>query len=321
MDNYCCYTLRQSSLTQLPLLLLLLLLILLFWLDDNTTNVESFSISSVDRTSSCCCRRREGRLLAVDYSLDCHHLRRPPLLLLSSSSSYHTQWQRDRQSSLLVQRVRRRRQEQFRLFGERPNVTIRDWEEQSDVKGPDIYSFLNSAIESTCSRDIYGIVFDPEGPLDYDCGTDESIRESYDTEDGSCFLVATRTSELSNNSIVGTAAVVVGTSVSYMKSGASLSTPQIVTGAIRRVAIKVDHDDSTDDKNDDNFLLQDLLVRIESHAKHEGVQELILLAYPSSSSSSLSYLRPSPQLVESMGYIELPMKSLVNVMQYCKNIL
>ena len=302
------------------LLLLTTLLLLLIGNGKRIFYVESFSVNVVvDRSSSSL--YRGGRLDTVEDTLDRHHNR---LSLLS--------YNRRRRRS----RSRFRRQEQsdntIRLFGV-PTISIRDWGEEQ--KGTNItighfelYSFLKkfAGIESND-----GTVFDPEGLLEYDCGSDTSIAECYDKEDGSRFLVATHTTTKKSNksTIVGTAAIVVGTSVSYMKSGSSLSTPQIVTGAIRRccVAIKADDkDDDTDDDDDDtddddNLLLQDLLEMIESHAKQVGVQELILLAYNPPTTSTTSYKRPTPDLVESMGYSELPtMKKRLgnNVLQYRK---
>ena len=247
-------------------------------------------------------------------------------------------------------------------------ITIRDWE---DGEGKEIFTFLqNSAAAASVDDDSSSddlTFYDPEGPLEHDCGTENRLKESYNKEDGGCLLVAVMatptkptkdgggrvdysvdsassggsTTTSRSPYIVGTAALITGTSISYLKSGASISSPEIITGAIRRVVVTCTGTSSTNDDDDAHhamkLLLKDLLTELEIRARKEKVQEIILLAYPKQQqllqSSSLSvsakrfqrrqhYLRPYPSLLASMGYEELPMKALAGsgVFQYCKSL-
>mmetsp|Transcript_3209 Transcript_3209/g.7135 ORF Transcript_3209/g.7135 Transcript_3209/m.7135 type:complete len:404 (+) Transcript_3209:625-1836(+) len=215
-------------------------------------------------------------------------------------------------------------------------IEIRDW----DV-GDGIY------IANLLQQSIGSSNFDPEGPLEIDCGSEASIRASYnnngeDDDDGACMLVAERmdiSDDIANNDIlpddttntgrrriVGTAALIVGTPITYMKSGSSMSTPAI-TGAIRRVcAVDVgdhngeDSDNGSNDDNDDDgalSILRKLLMQIEIKATEAGVDELIILAYPASSPQK----RPNGELLEGMGYAKLPSDlNGVEVEQYGKTL-
>mmetsp|Transcript_5479 Transcript_5479/g.6403 ORF Transcript_5479/g.6403 Transcript_5479/m.6403 type:complete len:386 (-) Transcript_5479:7-1164(-) len=176
-------------------------------------------------------------------------------------------------------------------------VRIRDWKEGD---GKYIMDLLLSAESS----------FNPEGPLEIDCGSEESIKESY-SEDGACMLVATTTTDDGKSDrIIGTAALIVGTSVTYLKSGASLSSGTI-TGAIRRVCAVANDGIDTEDS-----ILQSLILKIESRAAEAGVGDLIALAYPAT-----TYHRPKVALLEKMGYSKLPENmDGVDVVQYCKSM-
>jgi len=179
-------------------------------------------------------------------------------------------------------------------------LEIRDWE---GGDGTIIMDLLQS-VESG---------FNPEGPLETDCGSELLIRESY-SEDGACMLIAKKKADgngddydkdTSGAGIVGTAALIVGTPVTYLKSGASMSTP-VTTGAIRRVcAVGNDNDngDNNGNKIDDAFILQNLLMQIESRAAEAGVDELVVLAYPA---TARHRHRPNAALLEQIGYAKLP---------------
>jgi hypothetical protein len=58
---------------------------------------------------------------------------------------------------------------------------VRDQKDEDEVG---IRSLLSSAAS-----------FDPEGPLDIDCGGPQALQESYDPDDGGCFLVAMTTTD------------------------------------------------------------------------------------------------------------------------------
>jgi hypothetical protein len=156
------------------------------------------------------------------------------------------------------------------------------------------------------------LLFDPEGPLSVDCGSDATIQESYLEDDG-CFLVAISNSVDDDDDdddknaamIVGTAGLVIGTAISYLPSGASLSTPT-VTGAVRRVCGK------------SPAVCQQLLVAIDTRAANKKVEELIALAYPP---AEQQIIRPTTNLMESLGYerseSQLPG---TDVVQYAKRL-
>lgn len=174
-------------------------------------------------------------------------------------------------------------------------VRIRDWKEGD---GKHIMDLLRS-VESG---------FNPEGPLEIDCGSEDSIQESY-SEDGACMLVATTDDK--SDRIFGTAALIVGTPVTYLRSGASLSSPG-TTGAVRRVCAVDDDAERTGDS-----VLRSLVTNIEDRAAEAGVSELIALAYPDSGTSRRR--TPNVALLEGMGYTKLPGNlDGVDVVQYYK---
>lgn len=220
-------------------------------------------------------------------------------------------------------------------------IEIRDW----DVgDGTYITNLLSQQSIGSSSN------FDPEGPLEIDCGSEASIRASYNNNredgDGACMLVAERmdisdddiiaddilpgdttaTNINTGRRIVGTAALIVGTPITYMKSGSSMSTPAI-TGAIRRVCA-IDAGDRNGEENDNGsngdddddgalFVLRKLLMQIEIRAMEAGVDELIILAYPAASPQN----RPNAELLEGMGYARLPSELKgVDVEQYGKTL-
>ena len=193
-------------------------------------------------------------------------------------------------------------------------VEIRNWKKGD---GDKIVSLLTSAQEDED--------FDPEGPIYMDCINEDLIQESY-SEDGACLLVAASISTSSHPSqgvslsedhedtnnhntstIIGTAALTIGTSVKYLKSGASISSSDKVTGAIRRVCAI------------EPFIIQRLLRNIEDRAKEVGVNELIVLAYNANTTTSKNY-RPNSTLLEIMGYNALSSSSNFgsSVVQYTK---
>ena len=170
-------------------------------------------------------------------------------------------------------------------------VKVRDWQPQ-DL--PEILALLQTTSDDS---------FDPEGPISLDCADQHSIEESYG-EDG-CFLVAVS----DDDSIVGTAGLVVGTSVQYMKSGASMSSPTI-TGAIRRVCC------NESDNHESCESLEALLADIEKRAAALAADELIILAYPSNTRT-----KPGPALLEKLQYRQLPAQLKgADAIQYSKNL-
>ena len=161
--------------------------------------------------------------------------------------------------------------------------------------------------------------FDPEGMLDVDCGSTQALHESYNPEDGGCFLVAT-TTEKENTSILGTAGLIVGTQIQYLKSGASISSGT-VTGAIRRVVCSSGSLSSFTDekgKRQRTEIIGALLAEIERRAIENEATELIILAYPETSTSTG---RPTPKILQSLGYESLPANLPgVDVEQYYKQL-
>jgi len=176
-------------------------------------------------------------------------------------------------------------------FQTKLSVKIREWRED-DVK--EIQSLLSDSVQSA---------FDPEGPLEVDCGSAAAIQESYNG-DGGCFLVATN--DTNDSEILGTAALIVGTQIAYLKSGASISTAAII-GAVRRVCTVKDADALSSDS-----IIHKLLNEVETRAAQAGAAQLIMLAYPSTR-------RPTPELLQSLGYLEFPAKLPgVDAIQYGK---
>jgi hypothetical protein len=154
--------------------------------------------------------------------------------------------------------------------------------------------------------------FDPEGPLEIDCGSPAAIQESYNRKDGGCFLVATDDrndddDDDDDSDIMGTAALTVGTQIAYLKSGASISSP-VVTGAVRRVCTIAHAPPATQE-----LILQTLLEEIETRAVQHGATELIVLAYPTTR-------RPNHVLLDKRGYRKVLPSNLDGVVQYCRSL-
>ena len=184
---------------------------------------------------------------------------------------------------LFHKRVKLRETVRQRIEHTRATATIRDYQE-GDANA--IQQLLDTSS------------FDPEGPLNADCGSHASIRESY-LEDG-CFLVAT---DEDDDRIVGTAGLMVGTIVSNLASGASVFSPNIVTGAVRRVS------------GLSPALCEQLINELELRAKNQQVHELIALGYPSGQQ------RPTKALLQKLKY-ELTENQLpgVDVVQFRKRL-
>eukprot|EP00977_Amphora_coffeiformis_P004709 scaffold1007_cov176-Amphora_coffeaeformis.AAC.15 len=181
-------------------------------------------------------------------------------------------------------------------------VRMRDFE-QGDAAA--IERLLSSSSSSSLDSS-----FDPEGPLAVDCATDAAIQEWYGSaeDDGCVFLVA----QNDDNEIVGTAGLVVGTTVSYQATGASRSTPAICTGAVRRVS------------GSTLSICQELLQALETRAAGQGVDELIVLAYPAQQQqlSTVVVQRPTAHLLESLGYQRSDTQLRgTGVIQYAKRLI
>jgi hypothetical protein len=189
------------------------------------------------------------------------------------------------------------------------NIVVRDWKD-GDEAG--IRRLLSSAGS-----------FDPEGPLDIDCGGPQALRESYDPDDGGCFLVATTTTFTDQNgseSILGTAGLIVGTQIQYLKSGASMVTPQKVTGAVRRVCCRASGQQQQQQQQ--SSILRALLMKLEARALEQQATELIILAYPeTNTATTTSIARPTSALLEDIGYQSLPINlGGIDAKQYCKQL-
>lgn len=203
---------------------------------------------------------------------------------------------------------------------QRDCVVVREWRD-GDEDG--IARVLRSRSSSAAAA------FDPEGPLAADCVDGDALRRSYDPADGGCFLVAV---DESNGVVVGTAGLIVGTQVSYLKSGASVSRASM-TGALRRVCVAVGSEESRSHLVGDE-ILRSLLRRVEERAMTSGATELIALAYPSEihdadreavsrsrSGNRACCLRPSASILESLGYQRLPTDLAgVDAAQYGKQL-
>ena len=191
-----------------------------------------------------------------------------------------------------------------------PRVQIRDWNKGD---GHAIYDLLVSADEDGS--------FNPEGALELDCRTERLLAESYDPEDGGCFLVAELLGDNSNTEtnnerlaaggglLVGTAGLIVGTPIQYQTSGSSMSSPEM-TAAVRRCvvclpALPPHKSVKATDFLSAKFIQKKLLVAIEERAMQAKATQLIGLAYPSSTSSSIQ-LKPTFCLMEELGYKALP---------------
>jgi len=175
----------------------------------------------------------------------------------------------------------------------RERIQIRDWKEGD---GEHIINILSSVDSG----------FNAEGPLNVDCVNEDLIKESY-SEDGACMLVATTDGE---SDIVGTAALIVGEPVAYLKDGASMSSSSKV-GAIRRVCVATGDEAKREEWD---YILQKLIAEVENRAAQTNVSELIILAYP-----DVACQRPSISLVEKMGFARKPMNlDGIDVIQYFK---
>lgn len=179
-----------------------------------------------------------------------------------------------------------------------PRVQIRDWQPGD---GNAIYDLLQSADE-------YGS-FNPEGALELDCQTESLLAESYDKDDGGCFLVAEQITEekfgedIIKNSrvIVGTAGLIVGTQVQYQASGSSVSTPEM-TAAVRRCVVRL----SENDDGSTTSIQRQLLAAIDERAIQAKATEVIGLAYPPQKILSSFATKPSLAMMQELAYNPLP---------------
>lgn len=232
------------------------------------------------------------------------------------------------------------------------SVEVRDWRfgEESAIQSLLRQSSFTSASSSPS-------FFDPEGPLETDCGSREALLDSYsaswDDSDRGCFLVAEftpgdddeeedydtrissrQTSQTRPPTVVGTAGLILGTKVQYLSSGSSYSTPAKVTGAIRRVCCTSPPSArsssylsmlSSTAADDQSMILKALLLEVEARARQKGATELILLAYPQHYTTPLM-ARPTPELVSELGFqpqgqLDVPTRggdSIETIQQYYK---
>ena len=178
------------------------------------------------------------------------------------------------------------------------NLQIRDWRSE---EGNEIIALLRSAEDGS---------FNPEGSLDLDCTSESLLRESYDPVGGGCFMVAVDTSTAA---IGGVAGLIVGTPVEYQQSGSSRSSAQ-TTAAIRRCCCRTSFGIET---------LNLLVTALERRALQADATQVIALAYPPAgmNTDKGSMQKPSPQLLESLGYQILPQQLPgVDVVQYGKDL-
>lgn len=98
-----------------------------------------------------------------------------------------------------------------------------------------------------------------------------------------------------------------GTAISTLKSGASLSVPSV--GAIRRVCI--DDTTLTDRKTRENVMCA-LLDRLELDAEDVGCKQLIALGYP----ESCATIQPTPSVLARRGFQEIGMLPDTPVAQF-----
>jgi hypothetical protein len=129
-----------------------------------------------------------------------------------------------------------------------------------------------------------------------------------------------------SSTLLGFGGLVIGTIVTYQKSGASQSTPQTLTGAIRRVCAVTPS------------LCQQLLEALEEWARQERVDTLIALAYEEenddvggSGSSTCTdkdktnrhpdcLQRPNRRLLRNLGYEESSDLQIKGVIQFEKKL-
>lgn len=237
-----------------------------------------------------------------------------PLLLLFSFNSIVTAFQEIIHPTASNLKIRSELSHDFKLFSlantDVENIEIRNWE---DGEGKDILNLLQSV---GCEFNESG--FNPEGKLEMDCITEELLRESYPSDDDnpSCMLVAKK--QNSEDTIVGTAGLVVGTPITYFKSGSSISSSKI-SGAIRRVCC--DESLLVEENLKKDVILRHLLEAVEKKAFEASVDELIVLAYPEISTTSeekLTTHQPSESLLKAMGYVKLSVIDSTDVIQYTK---
>jgi hypothetical protein len=183
-------------------------------------------------------------------------------------------------------------------------IVLRNWEE-----GDDVYGFLKKSIP-------LGSSFDPEGPLETDVVSEAQLKESYRTDDNCFFLCAIDDADDSRR-IMGTAGLITGTQVTYMKSGSSMAS-YVTTGAIRRVTVDPSLDPVVQESTLDALLrevdrrAQRTLSSASLNEEDESVvNQLIVLAYPDTT------LRPTAPLLEKLGYQGLDTE-LGEVIQYQK---
>lgn len=210
-------------------------------------------------------------------------------------------------------------------------IRVREWREG---EGDDILDLLLLTLRKSNNSDAFAddAVFEPEGSLDSDCGTESLLKESYNEEDGGCFLVAElvgSSTTTTRKKLVGTAGLIVGTPVQYYASGASQSAPDI-TAALRRCCGCIAS--TTTITTTSSVVLKQLITAVEQRAIRAGAAHIIALAYyyPASSSreqngsTSIAMMkqRPSPQLLEELGY-EVSKTQLpgVTARQYGKELL
>ena len=172
-----------------------------------------------------------------------------------------------------------------------PCVQIRDWKKGD---GNAIYDILRSA-ETSGS-------FNPEGGLEMDCQTEMILAESYNVEDGGCFLVAEILLEESKL-VVGTAGLIVGTPIEYQTSGSSMSSPEL-TAAVRRCVVCPPPSSLPGGiESPSTESIQKLLLdTIEERAVQAKATQLIGLAYPVSKSLSSQGVKPTPEIMQELGY-------------------
>lgn len=221
------------------------------------------------------------------------------------------------------------------------SIEVRDWRvgEEAAIQSLLLQGFPAYASSSPASPlSSSAPLFDPEGPLEVDCGSRQALQATYDDadSDGGSFLVAV-TSANDGSAVVGTAGLILGTQVRYFASGSSsLSAPSKVTGAVRRVCCTSPaaagrasssylSSLSSVVADDQSRILRCLLLEVEARAKRMGATELILLAYPPYYSTN-EVARPTPQLVSDLGYqaqaqLDVPMRgggSIETIQQYYK---
>ena len=185
------------------------------------------------------------------------------------------------------------------------NVVVRDWE-PGDAK--DILDLLRSTEDGN---------FNPEGSLELDCATEAILKESYDSEDGNCFLLAELFKDGSSEAkLLGTAGLVVGTPVDYYASGASMSSEKVIA-AIRRCCCRYVYSSSISS----NEVLEVVLQNIEERAVAAGATELTVLAYQPPKDIAVAICKPTPSLLERLGYQKsLEQLKGIDAVQYTKNL-